>query len=581
MDLTQLLRAVPLFGRLSPEYLARIAALCELRTVRTGTRLCRQADRGATFFLLGEGEAVIHRIDEKGSQRPVGMLRAGDSFGVTSLFLSEPRDATVIAVTDLRVWLIKRSAFQTLLADHPRLQHDLEIPEEIQRKLRAPRFPWMEPAEVVLMYTRRHWMFCARRVIIAALVLTIFALVVQGLVGPGNLSVNPLFLLLPATAVFAVACVWYWFDWHNDVFVVTTWRVSHQERIAFLYESRDEAPLDRIQNVAIARDFFGALGHFGTLTIETAAEVGKLRFDRIPYPDRMSEAIFSQMARLLAARRAAERYVIRDELSSRLKLHASAPVAEQRPTDERPYDEYHVNLPMSASEVTPGGLMMLAKRLGALRIMPHAPHENADELIWRKHWIFLFGTVLWPALIALAALVATGLGLLGIPAGLKAAVPTYPLYALLIAVASAGWFWWAEHDWANDLYILTRERIIDVEKRPLFFAEQRREANISKIQNVSLRIPNVLAATLNYGDVLIQTAGSGEFTFTSVPNPREVQREIFRRLEAYREDQRLQELARRRSEMGEWFTVYDELQKSGNPLAHTVPPHPPADSSDA
>ncbi|MHB0857199.1 MAG: cyclic nucleotide-binding domain-containing protein [Anaerolineae bacterium] len=582
MDLTQLLRAVPLFRRLSAEYIARVAALCELRSVRAGTRLCRQADRGTTFFLIGEGEAVIHRIDEKGAQRPAGMLRAGESFGVTSLFLSEPRDATVTAVTDLRLWTIKRAAFQTLLADHPRLEHDLEIPEAIRRKLRAPRFSWMEPSESVLMYTRRHWMFFARQAAVAALVLGAYALAVQGLVGPAHLDVNPLLLLLPGLALFAFACVWYWFDWQNDVFVVTTWRVSHQERIAFLYETRDEAPLDRIQNITTSRDLFGALGHYGTLIIETAAEVGKLRFDRIPYPDRMSEAIFSQMARLLAAKRAAERYVIRDELASRLKLHAGAPAAEQRPTEERPFNDY-ADLPMTTTactEIKPGGLTLLAKRLGALRIMPRTRLEREDELIWRKHWVFLLGTVMWPALIGSAALLASVLGLLGVPTRLLAMAPTYPLYALGLTIVCAGWFWWEEHDWANDLYILTRERIVDVEKRPLFFAEQRREANISKIQNVSLKIPNMLAAALNYGDVVIQTAGSGEFTFDSVPNPRDVQREIFRRLEAYREDQRMQELARRRSEMGEWFTVYDDLQKTGSPLARSAPPQVSPEASD-
>jgi len=66
----------------------------------------------------------------------------------------------------------------------------------------------------------------------------------------------------------------------------------------------------------------------------------------------------------------------------------------------------------------------------------------------------------------------------------------------------------------------------------------------------------------------VQTAGSDEFTFDKVPNPRDVQRVIFRRMEAYRAAQREEESAHRRAEMAEWFSVYHELRHHEEPPLH-------------
>ena len=48
---------------------------------------------------------------------------------------------------------------------------------------------------------------------------------------------------------------------------------------------------------------------------------------------------------------------------------------------------------------------------------------------------------------------------------------------------------------------------------------QRREASLGMIQNVHFEVPHVIAGLLGYGNVVVQTAGAGEFTFTGVPNP--------------------------------------------------------------
>jgi len=96
------------------------------------------------------------------------------------------------------------------------------------------------------------------------------------------------------------------------------------------------------------------------------------------------------------------------------------------------------------------------------------------------------------------------------------------------------WNLWNVLDWQNDLYILTSDRIIDLEKVPLI-SEDRREARLQQIQDVHYVMPGFINRLLDFGDVEVETAGrAGGFTFRSVPHPRQVQAEIFARVDHVR-----------------------------------------------
>jgi membrane protein YdbS with pleckstrin-like domain len=124
------------------------------------------------------------------------------------------------------------------------------------------------------------------------------------------------------------------------------------------------------------------------------------------------------------------------------------------------------------------------------------------------------------------------------------------------------WLWWSYDDWRNDVYTVTKDRIIDVMKRPLFFAEERREAPIGKIESVNVKVPGPFAYLLGYGNVTIQTAAeTGQFSFTFVANPRAVQAEILRRVEAVKEEQAARDRAQRQSDMAIWFEAYHRIQR--------------------
>jgi uncharacterized membrane protein YdbT with pleckstrin-like domain len=129
------------------------------------------------------------------------------------------------------------------------------------------------------------------------------------------------------------------------------------------------------------------------------------------------------------------------------------------------------------------------------------------------------------------------------------------------------WWLWRFDDWQNDIYQVTSTRIIDVERLPMFLREDRREASLGMIQNIKFEIPGLLGKILNYGSVTIETAGAGAFTFDCVKDPSGVQREIFRRMEAFQKNKERAAAERHRTELLDWFAVYDQMRSVAPPAA--------------
>jgi len=76
--------------------------------------------------------------------------------------------------------------------------------------------------------------------------------------------------------------------------------------------------------------------------------------------------------------------------------------------------------------------------------------------------------------------------------------------------------------WYYNLYIVTDRRIVDVDFRGLLTREMN-DADLIKIQDVTVKSQGVLAAIFHYGDLLIQTAAEiTVFEFSKVSFPEKV-----------------------------------------------------------
>ncbi len=76
--------------------------------------------------------------------------------------------------------------------------------------------------------------------------------------------------------------------------------------------------------------------------------------------------------------------------------------------------------------------------------------------------------------------------------------------------------------WFFNIYIVTNERVVDIDFINLLFKEFS-EAELGKIEDLTFTAKGLGAAIFNYGDVLIQTAGEvPNIEFLRIPQPNEV-----------------------------------------------------------
>lgn len=76
--------------------------------------------------------------------------------------------------------------------------------------------------------------------------------------------------------------------------------------------------------------------------------------------------------------------------------------------------------------------------------------------------------------------------------------------------------------WYFDVYIITDERVIDIEFNNLL-NKKFSEAKISMIQDITSRVTGVAQTMFNYGTVFIQTAAEvPEICFEMIPNPEKI-----------------------------------------------------------
>lgn len=155
-------------------------------------------------------------------------------------------------------------------------------------------------------------------------------------------------------------------------------------------------------------------------------------------------------------------------------------------------------------------------------------------LTMRKHWyvfvgqmsVFLILLILPPVVLALALLFYPDLNFyeLGPIANFFMAI----YFMGLTAYAFARWM-----DYYLDVWVITDQRIIDIEQRGLF-NRQTSEIAIERVQNVTIEVVGFIPTVLKFGNIKIQTAGEGEFTIAEVPRLDEARKLIVKHSQSRR-----------------------------------------------
>jgi hypothetical protein len=565
-DVVERLGQVRLFAGLSQENVEALATIVRRHKVARGATIVRQGETGKTMFIVDSGEIVALAVDERGQDTPPRFLPEGEYWGETSLLIGEPRDATMRVRVDAELLYIQKSDFDQLLAERPGIWSELDIRPDVQIKLEAPQFGWLGDDEHVGWFGQKHWIVLARNITVTVLFLLVvlMAAMILARVLPSWAGVA---LPLIAIALAAPWLIWNWIDWRNDFHVITSRRVVHVEKILLQYESRTEAPLDKVQNTNTDQSTLGNLLDFAQMRIVTAgAAMGYVDFDWVTQPDLVQLMLVEQIRRYRLQERTRERSDIVRMLDEQLRppeLELPGDGADEGVEDkpEAPLPAPRRRNPLSLLNRGEGcrGFVM-DTGIASFLARPHLPRlgviREGKSIIWRKHWFLLLRDVFAPALLLGGSIIIVLLGLWGPLLALNSVWVT--LLGLVFAFVGFVWLTYVYEDWRNDLYVVTETDIIDIERTPFLGRESRRQANLGNIQDTRYEMPGFWANLVGRGNVIIETAGQGEFTFDNVFDPSGVQREITNRQEALRQRRRAADRKEREEELAQWFTIYHQ-----------------------
>ena len=176
--------------------------------------------------------------------------------------------------------------------------------------------------------------------------------------------------------------------------------------------------------------------------------------------------------------------------------------------------------------------------------LDHLPNQRKDEkviLFLRRHWItntrlvtaaiFFIGAPLAAGLTVYADEIQTWYEhpLLG---------PLFATVAIIYFLAVWLFAFMEFTDFYLDTWIVTNERVINIEQKGLF-SRIASELPLDAVQDVTSDVQGVIRTMLDYGDVVIQTAGQmKQFHFKEISKPEKIKEQIIHVVEDNRERKR-------------------------------------------
>jgi uncharacterized membrane protein YdbT with pleckstrin-like domain len=389
----------------------------------------------------------------------------------------------------------------------------------------------LEQGERRVLVVRRHGWLLARPALALLPLLAAAPLyvVLDELLPQAGLShYASLFFTVDLALCGLLALKWLLLDfarWWADSYVITNRRIIEQQGLITI--ERREAVLRAIQesNYSIS----GAEARFfnyGDLRIQTIGRGKGIVFHHVPRPRRL-HALLAAQARAAREEHSRTRRSENEINAALTRIFAADADVHDVPTQSVP-------------RITPAAARMQRR----LSLLPEEVVVHAT----RTHPALLLAHALPP--LALVALLVAALRLLP---------PLPPLAALAVAAGALLWLAWAILDWRDDLYVLTTDRIINVQRKP-FISEMRAVVQIRALQDVVLRISSVNGRLFNMGTLTLE-AGGDPLRLTAVPRPEQFQRLIFEQIDEAAHRDRLREQERLAGTLTEWFKEYHRMQE--------------------
>ena len=534
--LADLLNRVHFLRHLPPEERIELAEGLPRETFAAGETIVKEGGNPDSLYIILEGEVEVLRSEEEGAWVSLGRLASGDTIGALEMIYRQPRPAKVRAVEPTIVLRWDRTLLTQFMKTQPMALKGLQFVAQSHKLAKKLRFSWLREGEVIYALARKHSFVLFQRLTIPVLMLgAASALILWALLGDVTIALWGGFGLVLAGIVFGI---WQWLDWTNDYYIVTDRRAVWLEKVIGIYDSRREAPLHTILSVSVGTDITGRMMGFGDVVIRTYT--GKVVFHNVGEAQTIAALIEANWQRQRAKQDSADR----DSLVEAL---------EQRLQDEEPQivEESLTSLPNEPEAPDTRGLGRWGFKVR---------FEDEDSITYRKHWAVLLREISVPSVIFIIVIGLLGARLGGLISLLSPGIFLLISGAALMAISA--WWLYRYVDWANDIYQITAQQIIDIYKKPLA-REERKVAPIENILGTEVDRKGLIGILLNYGDV-VANVGTEKFIFEGVFDPVTIQQDIVHAQEALMLHKADQARSKRQSEMVELFDIYHNKYTQGD-----------------
>ena len=193
--------------------------------------------------------------------------------------------------------------------------------------------------------------------------------------------------------------------------------------------------------------------------------------------------------------------------------------------------------------------------------------EEGGTVTYRKHWFVLLQQAARPLFFFFGVITLIGIRIWYLAGTENNAVferinggiprpDTMIVSLLFVMLIIFGWMIWEYVDWSNDIFKVTPDEIIDLDKTP-FGSEERRSAQIENILSTEYERIGLTGYLLNYGTVYI-TVGGTKLEFQDVLDPAGVQADINRRRMVRIAKKNDDNASVERERMATWLAAYHQ-----------------------
>lgn len=132
--LIYLLKKIPIFCNLSDDELRKIGETSSETSFSKNEVIFLESDEGDSLFVIKKGKVKISRMNEDGKEVILAILKDGDFFGEMSIFDGQCRSATVTAINESEVIILRRDDFMNIIEKDPLIS--ISLLREMTRRLR-------------------------------------------------------------------------------------------------------------------------------------------------------------------------------------------------------------------------------------------------------------------------------------------------------------------------------------------------------------------------------------------------------------------------------------------------------------